>query len=159
MSFKENATFKRTKLKLVAGTLEVAENKFIFSKESKKVWIITIIPALIFGIIGSLFGGLIGLIIGAFLGAAIGGFGSVKLKEKNPSFQASETIAEFNIDSIEKIELKKHGANYLHTFSTSKGEFAFYFKKENVLTEYKKIIQEACGKNVELSKNMLIVKD
>lgn len=45
MSFKENATFKQTKFKLVPGALEVKDNKFTFSKESKMVWIITIIPA------------------------------------------------------------------------------------------------------------------
>jgi len=158
MSFKENATFKQTKFKLVPGTLEVTGNKFIFSKESKMVWIITIIPALIFGIIGSLFGGFVGLIIGAFAGAAIGGFSSVKLKEKNSSFQASKIITEFNINTIKKVELKKHGANYLHTFSTTNGEFSFYYKKENILAEYKEIIERTSNKDVELSENILIVK-
>ena len=159
MSFKENATFKQTKIKLVPGTLEVSEDKFIFSKESKMVWIITIIPALIFGIVGSLTGGLIGLILGAFLGAAIGGFSSVKLKEKNPSFQSSKIIAEFDIDTIIKVELKKHGANYLHTFSTTDGEFSFYYKKENILAEYKQIIEKSCNRDVELLENVLVVKN
>lgn len=98
------------------------------------------------------------MIIGAFAGAAIGGFSSVKLKEKNPSFQASKIITEFNIDAIEKIELKKHGANYLHTFSTTDGEFSFYYKKENILAEYKQIIQDVYNKDVELSENILVVK-